>query len=39
MYGIKNRNLIENKNSILYILKDKKWNKMGFVAGTISDRD
>ena len=31
-------NLIENKNSILYILKDKK-NTVGFVAGTISDPD
>ena len=31
-------NLIENKNSILYILKDKK-GTVGFVAGTISDRD
>ena len=31
-------NLIENKNSILYILKDKK-NTVGFVAGTISDTD
>ena len=31
-------NLIENKNSILYILKDKK-SAVGFVAGIISDRD
>ena len=31
-------NLIENKNSILYILKDKK-GTVGFVAGTVSDRD
>tara|TARA_B100000941_G_scaffold66598_1_gene44447 strand:+ start:866 stop:1330 length:465 start_codon:yes stop_codon:yes gene_type:complete len=31
-------NLIENKNSILYILKDKK-NTVGFVAGIISDAD
>ena len=31
-------NLIENKNSILYILKDKK-STVGFVACTISDRD
>lgn len=31
-------NLIKNKNSILYTLKDKK-STVGFVAGTISDRD
>ena len=31
-------NLIENKNSLLYILKDKK-GTVGFVAGTVSDRD